>query len=160
MTGDSELQDVLDGLVGLECRQVINSVGSVLVIDLGAPGRGSHQREDAKPTGWRSLLIVCPWRLQRSTGVLCDWNAESSRGGELAACVARMVGQVVASAQVSPPAGDLTLSFADDLQLAVFSDGDIDRGYAWTMLGTDGLELAAGTRFGAQGYRLAWRSQG
>jgi hypothetical protein len=59
-----------------------------------------------------------------------------------------------------PPAGDLTLSFADDLQLAVFSDGDIDRGYAWTMLGTDGLELAAGTRFGAQGYRLAWRPQG
>jgi hypothetical protein len=143
-TADEGLLHVLDGLVGQACTQVVNSVGSVLLVDIGPLGRGPHQLDRSPPQGWRALMVDSPWRIQTATGVLCDWNADDAPGGALAACVAGLVGRVVTSVDVVPPAWDLQLSFSGDVRLVVFSDSAADRPYAWTILGTDGLEIVAG----------------
>lgn len=153
----NSLHGLLQPLVGQPCTQVGNSVGSILLIDIGPPGREPLQPEISRPQGWRSLLIDSPWRLQTATEVICDWNAESGRGGELARCVSRLEGRVVTAVRVDPPAWDLRIQFGE-LELIVFCDRDVDREYAWAMTGLDGIGLVVGPGLPPPGWNVAWRT--
>lgn len=150
------LQELLDGLTGQECTAVLNSVGSILLIDIGQLGRGPHQMEDSAPQGWRSLLINSPWRLEREAEVICDWNADNSVSGEMTRCIEGLVGRTVERCLAVPPAWDLRVSFSGDMHLVVFSDSDAGRPHSWTMLGTDGLEVVAGPGLDPPGWDALW----
>jgi hypothetical protein len=139
-----EVSRELRRLVGSTCTGVTNSVGSVILIDIGPMGRGPHQAEHSPEQGWRSLLVDSPWRLQTQSRVLCDWNAADGAQGTLSRCISTLVGRVVTKVEVAPPAWDLRVWFSDDVDLVVFNDAAPDREYSWTVLGTDGLEIVAG----------------
>lgn len=123
---------------------------------IGPLGSASLRPETSYLQGWRSLLIDSPWRLQTATEVICDWNAESSRGGELARCIARLEGRVITGVQAEPPAWNLRIQFGE-LELIVFSDRDVDREYAWTITGLDGMGLVAGPGLPPPGWNVEWR---
>ena len=145
MTPDlDEVRRELRRLVGIICTQVTNSVDSVLLIDIGPLGRGPHQTEHSPEQGWRTLLVDSPWRLQTSSEVLCDWNAENGGKGALSRCISTLVGRAVTKVEVAAPAWDLRIWFSSDVELVVFNDATADREYSWTVLGTNGLEIVAG----------------
>ena len=153
---NQSLPELLDGLTGQECTAILNSVGSILLIDIGPLGRGPHQLHDSPAQGWRSLLIDSPWRIECPAGVVCDWNADNSVDGEMARCIASLVGRTVERCCAFPPAWDLRVSFSGDLHLVVFSDSDAGRRHSWTILGTDGLEVVAGPALDPPGWAVSW----
>lgn len=83
------------------------------------------------------MTIQCPWRLIEGSVVVCDWNAESGPGGEIAKALAWLVGGVVTDLRVEGPAWDLSIRFGDKKLLQVFSDGD-PADAAWFVIGIDG----------------------
>lgn len=138
----SQPQQYVEVLIGQRCVHVTNSAGSVVLIDFMAEGNDAR-RAQTKSRKY-TLIVDSPWRLQTHDRVLCDWNAENSRGGELLQCITRLTQRTVRSVQVSLPALDLMLTFDDELQLVVFSDRDVNREHAWTLYGLEGGALVVG----------------
>ena len=137
------IEEVLKQLEGQRCEGADNPYGSIIRFDIGPLGRPPDEPE-ATPHGWRHLTIQSPWRLETANRVLGDWNTPGWPDHAISELIARLVGKVVLKAEASGPGWDLVLTWSDGTKLRVFSDSDEDGDDAWFILGTDGLELAAG----------------
>lgn len=138
------LRQYVAELSGHCCVDVLNSVGSHLLIDFGRSGEAQEGNGESAGEPWRTLLIASPWRIQTPEQVLCDWNADNSVGGALQTCAHQLVGRRLESIQLMPPGWDLVLAFEGGLSLLVFSDSDINRRYSWTLCGPEGSGLQVG----------------
>jgi hypothetical protein len=157
MTTRTTLLEYLQELVGKRCERAENPIGSILLLDIGPLGRGPHQEPESVPSGWRSLTIESPWRLQDEEKVLCDWNARSGVAGEILNAIRGLVGHSVVRVHTSPPAWDLQIWWSNGMSLVVFSDSNEDRQDAWSILGTDGITITAGPRQGdVPGWSVQW----
>lgn len=135
---------VVRDLIGQRCERVENPYGSVLSVDLGPLGVRLDDRPDTKAHGWRHLTVLSPWRLQTADFVVCDWNDEGGPAGRLGDLLGALVGERVSSAEATGPGWDLILHWSNGMSLMVFSDSTDHRDDAWFILGTDGVEVAAG----------------
>lgn len=129
-------------LHGLACTQADNPHGSIILVDLGPLAVPEGLPPAAAARGYRSLTILCPWRLETATDVLGDWNQPGGVSGRINELLSLLVGSTVIGAEVFPPAGDLRIRFSNGIQLVVFVDSDSEADDAWSILGTDGLEIA------------------
>jgi len=136
--------DYLRQLIGERCERVDNPAGAILVLDIGPLGRW-QERPDHGTIGWRQLTILSPWRLQSDIEVFCDWNADGgTEDGAILRAVRQLLGRTIVEAHCAPPGWDLLLRWSNGLTLHVFADTKEERADAWSLLGTDGLVLAAG----------------
>lgn len=152
-----ELSHILEALVGQRCEAIDNPIGSILLIDIGPLGPPDPDRPGVRPNSWRHLTIECPWRLQTSERVLCDWNDSNGAEGAILAAMSGLIGQRITSASATPPGWDLSLAWGSGVTLLTLSDATVDRWDAWSVLGTDGLQVGAGPlRDSGGGLEIRW----
>ena len=136
-------QSLLQALCGQPCSGIDNPHGSVIRLDIGPTIEVLTIRGRLVQRGWRQLTVLSPWRLERSSTVLLDWNAlaRDPDGGN--SRISSLVGATITAVETQGPGWDLAVSFSDGSVFRVFNDINEDRSEGWYILGTDGLELSA-----------------
>lgn len=129
------IHGVLRELVGQQCQGADNPYGSIFRLEIG-------------PLRHRHLTIYSPWRLDGPDRVICDWNFPGGAKGTITPLTHTVIGRTVESATADPPGWDLQIVFSGGLVLKTFNDSEEDPGDAWTILGTNGLEISARPIYG------------
>jgi hypothetical protein len=68
------------------------------------------------------LLVLCAWRLDSESGVVCGHLDDNSPGGLMISGVESLRGRVVVDVALSGPGWDLALSFDEQMTLRIFCD--------------------------------------
>jgi hypothetical protein len=141
----TSVSDALNSLRQLSCWSVIAGpgTGSGVLLQFGTPvPRKSPIRNPTLTEFERthdspySLMISCPWRLERGKLLLSDSSDDNDADGPMLSSLSRMKDQSITSATLDWSRGDLTILFGDGLALFVMpslsseSEGDEgDEGY-------------------------------
>jgi len=113
-----------------QCWSIIagEGVGSEITIDFGdrTPRQYALKNpflteEQRTNEGSYILHVLCTWRLDSKTEIICGSNDPNKNDGIMVAGLERLVGQTIRNVEVITPAYDLVLTF-DDFVLRVFCD--------------------------------------
>lgn len=127
----SEFTRLVRRLIGRRCWAAIagESTDSSVLLEFESklprmvPIVNPHLSEDERyHEGEISLYIDCAWRLDSETNVLCGSTDSPAKGGAMLAGLSRLVDREIESAQIEPPAFDLTLKFGGGPTLKVFCE--------------------------------------
>jgi hypothetical protein len=130
------VQDQLEGLNGLTCRNFRVIAGGSLILYLG-------EREGSQLTEWR-LHLEPAWRLEGPSGPLAgsfDVDLEDRPTERLMGGIRSLVGRVVEHVWVSSPVLDLSISFFGGYRLLSFAHSVSDGGN-WEFRHRSGMRLA------------------
>lgn len=142
------LEDMLLELVHLPCIGAVAQpeTGGDLLLHFG----GWQLYEDPpKPSiltserGKWSLMILCPWRLDGPTGVVCDWRSVGDAERQATEAHLAVEGLAVESIELSKPGHDLQIGFTRGYSLKVLCDSDGKTTDCWYLLMPDDTSLAA-----------------
>ena len=128
-------------LVGLECSQAQNSIGSILLLDFGMLRAMALENPSLMSGAW-TLMVYSPWRLEDEDGAVADWNLQGGPNGSIGRLIATLANARVTSVEVLEPQGDLSVRFSTGHRLFVFVDSSAPGNDAWWLLGANGDEVA------------------
>jgi hypothetical protein len=85
------------------------------------PLRNPHlSRLQRKYDSKYAIFILCVWRVDSKSKVVCGCWDDNTENGEMLAGLRRLVGSTITSVNVKKPAWDLDLTFSNGLVLRVF----------------------------------------
>lgn len=127
---DSDFERSVTLLTGKPCWGVSagRGTGSRFVLDLGATVRRAHpvrnphlMKKQQEYQGELSLFVVCAWRLDSATRVICGWKDSNAPDGAMTRGLRALVGRTVESVLVYKPGYDLVIDFRG-YSLEIFCD--------------------------------------
>ena len=97
----------------------------------------------ASERGKWSLMVLCPWRLDGPTAVICDWQSVANPEMQAAQAHVVMEGLTVESIELSRPGLDLRIQFSrgHTMNILCHSAGKTDD--CWYLLRPDDSSIAA-----------------
>ena len=145
-----EFEEALNRLVGQLCWGVIAGAGTGSIVDLKigrkilrkTPVRNPHlSRLQRKYDSEYAIFILCVWRVDSKSKVVCGCWDDNTENGEMLAGLRRLVGSTITSVDVKKPAWDLDLTFSNGLVLKVFCDSInlIDKGDNYSVFLPEGI---------------------
>lgn len=97
----------------------------------------------ASERGKWSLMLMCPWRLDGLTAVICDWRSVAEPGKRLDQAYLALEGLSVEAIQLSNPGFDLRIRFSSDISLIALCDSVGRSKDCWYLLRPDNSSIVA-----------------
>ena|SRR5205809_325448 len=128
IAGARTLLNILSAAVGKPCWHVSVGGCTLPTFSLAIGGKVARERpleNRQQPAVFRqfepevAFYVWCAWRLEQGTSILTTSDGTDT---EIVRGLKHLVGQRLTAIEVTPPAWDLTLGFANDLRLKVFCD--------------------------------------
>jgi len=121
-----DVANLAESLVGLKCSHVScgGAAGSTIQLHLGEVVGRLIPAKEPRITGdilryEGGVVVWCAWRLDSSSEPLTSWDdSDESIEGKLT----KLIGTVIESVELVPPAWDANIRFSGDRVLRIFSD--------------------------------------
>lgn len=126
-----KIEDLLKPLIPLSPWQVVagGGLGSLFGLDMGEKIPVEKYLEDRDPPypfrGEYYLFIECCWRLDEAACAfdpVTSWQESNEPDGPMLRGLHSLIGDPILSLSVSPPAGDLKITFGSGRRLTAFCD--------------------------------------